>query len=231
MCSKEEEPLVLQQFLRFGETRLITQQLLLQETSERAIEEHRSKDMKRILGESPSHNGGESPQPPVSTAASAAATATPSSPESLRAKSPPPARTTPDHHQQQQNGGGSSPLNRLQNMHPYDYRSGGSGGKDLSAAAVTSMAAAAAAAAAAASLNPIERPIPPTMRTSTSLMPSSVSVPPSVASYHNTLAYGNKVQQWSLLVFATISFQLVSVAPTKFALLYSCRVTACVLQV
>ena len=41
MCSKEEEPLVLQQFLRFGETRPITQQLILQELSERSNEEHR----------------------------------------------------------------------------------------------------------------------------------------------------------------------------------------------
>ncbi|CAB4062824.1 Zinc finger protein basonuclin-2,Zinc finger protein basonuclin-1 [Lepeophtheirus salmonis] len=35
MCSKDEEPLVLQQFLRFGETRPITQQLILQEISEK----------------------------------------------------------------------------------------------------------------------------------------------------------------------------------------------------
>ena len=41
MCSKEEEPLVLQQFLRFGETRSITQQFILQELSERSNEEHR----------------------------------------------------------------------------------------------------------------------------------------------------------------------------------------------
>jgi len=31
MCGKEEEPVVLQQFLRFGETRPVAQQLLLQE--------------------------------------------------------------------------------------------------------------------------------------------------------------------------------------------------------
>ena len=43
MCSKEEEPLVLQQFLRFGETRPITQQLILQELSERSNEEHRAR--------------------------------------------------------------------------------------------------------------------------------------------------------------------------------------------
>ncbi|XP_071450067.1 uncharacterized protein [Hetaerina americana] len=34
MCSREEEPLVLQQFLRFGETRAITQQLLSQESAD-----------------------------------------------------------------------------------------------------------------------------------------------------------------------------------------------------
>lgn len=43
MCSKEEEPLVLQQFLRFGETRPITQQLILQELSERSNEENRAR--------------------------------------------------------------------------------------------------------------------------------------------------------------------------------------------
>ena len=41
MCSKEEEPVILQQFLRFGETRPITQQLLLQELSDRHNEENK----------------------------------------------------------------------------------------------------------------------------------------------------------------------------------------------
>ncbi|GFS90061.1 zinc finger protein basonuclin-2 [Nephila pilipes] len=36
LASREEEPLILQQFLRFGETKTIAQQLLLQESSERA---------------------------------------------------------------------------------------------------------------------------------------------------------------------------------------------------
>ncbi|KFM80121.1 Zinc finger protein basonuclin-2, partial [Stegodyphus mimosarum] len=35
LASREEEPLILQQFLRFGETKAIAQQLLLQESSER----------------------------------------------------------------------------------------------------------------------------------------------------------------------------------------------------
>ena len=48
MCSKEEEPLVLQQFLRFGETRPITQQLLLQEFTERQNEEQRAKAQNEI---------------------------------------------------------------------------------------------------------------------------------------------------------------------------------------
>ncbi|GFY40677.1 zinc finger protein basonuclin-2 [Trichonephila inaurata madagascariensis] len=36
LASREEEPLILQQFLRFGETKTIAQQLLLQESTERA---------------------------------------------------------------------------------------------------------------------------------------------------------------------------------------------------
>ena len=43
MCSREEEPLVLQQFLRFGETRPVTQQLILQELSEKNNEEQRAR--------------------------------------------------------------------------------------------------------------------------------------------------------------------------------------------
>ena len=48
MCSKEEEPLVLQQFLRFGETRPITQQLLLQELTDRQNEEQRTRAQHEI---------------------------------------------------------------------------------------------------------------------------------------------------------------------------------------
>ena len=36
MCSKQEEPLILQQFLLFKETRTITQQLIIQDLTERA---------------------------------------------------------------------------------------------------------------------------------------------------------------------------------------------------
>uniref|UniRef100_A0A0K2THW9 Putative LOC100572970 [Acyrthosiphon pisum] n=1 Tax=Lepeophtheirus salmonis TaxID=72036 RepID=A0A0K2THW9_LEPSM len=50
MCSKDEEPLVLQQFLRFGETRPITQQLILQEISEKSNEEHRARtEIKKLI--------------------------------------------------------------------------------------------------------------------------------------------------------------------------------------
>ena len=42
MCSKDEELILLQQFLRFGETRSITQQLILQELSEKSNEEQRA---------------------------------------------------------------------------------------------------------------------------------------------------------------------------------------------
>ena len=48
MCSREEEPLVLQQFLRFGETRPVTQGLILQELSEKNNEEQRARAQVRI---------------------------------------------------------------------------------------------------------------------------------------------------------------------------------------
>jgi hypothetical protein len=48
MCSKEEEPFVLQQFLRFGETRPITQQLLIQELTEKSNEEQRARAQMEI---------------------------------------------------------------------------------------------------------------------------------------------------------------------------------------
>lgn len=40
MCTKEEEHMVLQHFLRFGETRSITQQLIFQELSEKQDQGH-----------------------------------------------------------------------------------------------------------------------------------------------------------------------------------------------
>lgn len=55
MPTREEEPLILQQFLRFGETKPIAQQLLLQDSSERmeqAIQgsrDYSDSDIKRFI--------------------------------------------------------------------------------------------------------------------------------------------------------------------------------------
>ena len=48
MCSRDEEPLVLQQFLRFGETRPVTQGLILQELSEKSNGEQRARAQSEI---------------------------------------------------------------------------------------------------------------------------------------------------------------------------------------
>lgn len=50
ICSPEEEPLVLQQFLRFGETRAITQQLLLHSSGLPRIESDIKKFIERAAG-------------------------------------------------------------------------------------------------------------------------------------------------------------------------------------
>ncbi|XP_018913909.2 zinc finger protein basonuclin-2 isoform X2 [Bemisia tabaci] len=54
ICSPEEEPLVLQQFLRFGETRAITQQLLLHGVAEMRLPRLEN-DLKKILEKTNSH--------------------------------------------------------------------------------------------------------------------------------------------------------------------------------
>lgn len=148
---------MLQQFLRFGETRPITQQLLLQELSERhqsdQDQQQRARaqhEIKRLIERnssrtpttppttpllsSGSHNGilhgaqGDSKDSPV-----------PKSPASLKRSSPsppPPPPHMPQHSPKLNyisspspssasgnvNGNSTSPLNRLQNMQPFDYR-------------------------------------------------------------------------------------------------------------
>ena len=152
MCNKEEEPLVLQQFLRFGETRPITQQLLLQELSERhqtdQDQQQRARaqhEIKRLI----ERNSARTPTTPPTTpllssgshngllhaGADTKESPIPKSPVSLKRSSPSPP---PPHMSQHSpklnyissasspggnvNGNSTSPLNRLQNMQPFDYR-------------------------------------------------------------------------------------------------------------
>lgn len=206
MCSKEEEPLVLQQFLRFGETRPITQQLLQQEINEKFNEEQRLRahaELKRLIEQnrerlqhaaarsSPPNNGrGEaasprshaSPQPPSASSPASTPSSLVSPKHAHPAASPPASTPT--------NGtavppssplSATSPLNRLQSMQPFDYR------KDRK--------------------TPESRPIPPTIPPGMRMpgaasmgLPLMASVsaggmPPGLANYSNTMAnLSNKVR-------------------------------------
>lgn len=132
ICSPEEEPLVLQQFLRFGETRAITQQLLL---AQQALQEplHGPTLDRRV---SPNSHQEMSPnrRPPSPSGPHSAfhSSRIPHQKHSLNflkmpaangpvsSISPPRSISTSPHNS-------SSPLNRLQNMQPFDFRKYGVG--------------------------------------------------------------------------------------------------------
>ncbi|KAG8180443.1 hypothetical protein JTE90_022789 [Oedothorax gibbosus] len=139
LASREEEPLILQQFLRFGETKTIAQQLLLQETSERAdfaIQAPRTEsDIKKFIERTSrnavsssffkqhsnhiySHIGCSVPPLPLLGSRQPSSFRHPSSSVSSRQSvsptvSSPTNCTSPI---------ALSPLNKLQNMQPYDFR-------------------------------------------------------------------------------------------------------------
>lgn len=135
ICSPEEEPLVLQQFLRFGETRAITQQLLL---AQQALQDPQMLDHldRKPLSQpprrtvSPNHR----PSPPNFAPSAFNPSRLPSmSPHQKHAlnflklpsangptsTSPPTSMSTSPL--------SVSPLNRLQNMQPFDFRKLGAG--------------------------------------------------------------------------------------------------------
>ncbi|KAK9506691.1 hypothetical protein O3M35_008579 [Rhynocoris fuscipes] len=106
ICSPEEEPLVLQQFLRFGETRAITQQLLLHGVGDSRILPRMEADIKRLLEHKSSH-----PPPPPSISFKLPPTGLTCTPATSASSSPPTSSSL-----------SISPLNRLQNMQPFDFR-------------------------------------------------------------------------------------------------------------
>lgn len=157
ICSPEEEPLVLQQFLRFGETRAVTQQLLLHGLGAdfRALPSLET-DMKRLMERqsqqlNKDHKSGFDskfrsrtsppqsipppplPQPPQRLALGSSP---PSPPKSAFGFAKPtgglPLLQPPPIANSACNGAGSppagsptssvSPLNKLQNMQPFDFR-------------------------------------------------------------------------------------------------------------
>ncbi|XP_071042490.1 zinc finger protein basonuclin-2 isoform X2 [Parasteatoda tepidariorum] len=139
--SREEEPLILQQFLRFGETKPIAQQLLLQETSERMEEaiqtskEYSDSDIKRFIQRTsrllPGIPPPIIPPPPSVSLPSSTATVTHNSVSlsSMQSRPNKPASSvssttslSPVPRSPVNSPLSSSPLNKLQNMQPYDYR-------------------------------------------------------------------------------------------------------------
>lgn len=130
ICSPEEEPLVLQQFLRFGETRAITQQLLLaqqalQDPNLERLERRHSPHPRRAM--SPNRH----PSPPtVPTSAFHPSRLPNMSPHQKHhplsfLKMPTsngPISSNSPLRNISSSPLNSSPLNRLQNMQPFDYR-------------------------------------------------------------------------------------------------------------
>lgn len=134
LATREEEPLILQQFLRFGETKTISQQLLVQESSERqdyVIHAPRAdSDIKKFIDRTNrvastaffKHNSVYTASPHGTSIQSLPVTCSsmfrhPSSVSSTHSLSPnegsPTERNSPL---------AISPLNKLQNMQPYDFR-------------------------------------------------------------------------------------------------------------
>ncbi|XP_060516239.1 zinc finger protein basonuclin-2-like [Cylas formicarius] len=125
ICNPEEEPLVLQQFLRFGETRAITQQLLLaqQALQDRTLERLERRHSPHLRAMSPSRRPSPPtvPPPPFHPQSH---TMSPHQKHPLGFLKMPPAVASngPISSTSPPTSISSSPLNRLQNMQPFDYR-------------------------------------------------------------------------------------------------------------
>ncbi|KAK9889986.1 hypothetical protein WA026_008798 [Henosepilachna vigintioctopunctata] len=134
ICSPEEEPLVLQQFLRFGETRAITQQLLLaqqalQESTLERLERRHSPNHRRVM--SPNRRPSPPVLPPSAFHLSRMPTMSPHQKYPLpflkmpSSNGPLPSNSPPRNISNSPLN--TSPLNRLQNMQPFDFRKLGAG--------------------------------------------------------------------------------------------------------
>ncbi|KAJ3622998.1 hypothetical protein MTP99_019258 [Tenebrio molitor] len=134
ICSPEEEPLVLQQFLRFGETRAITQQLLLaqqalQDPTLERLERRPSPNLRRAM--SPNHRPSHQTVPHSAFHPSRLPTMSPHQKHHLNFLKMPtsngPLPTNSPPRSVSTSPLNTSPLNRLQNMQPFDFRKLGSG--------------------------------------------------------------------------------------------------------
>ncbi|CAL1279995.1 unnamed protein product [Larinioides sclopetarius] len=140
MPTREEEPLILQQFMRFGETKPIAQQLLLQESSERmeqamqGSKDCADSDIKRFFQKfkgylplAPPALQNHSSLALTPTTSSVMSNAVNLAPTLSRPNKPASSVSSttslsPVTRSPVNSPLSSSPLNKLQNMQPYDYR-------------------------------------------------------------------------------------------------------------
>ncbi|XP_076261257.1 zinc finger protein basonuclin-2-like isoform X2 [Rhynchophorus ferrugineus] len=129
ICNPEEEPLVLQQFLRFGETRAITQQLLLaqQALQDRTLERLERRHSPHPRAMSPSRRPSP-PTVPPSVFHPQAHAMSPHQKHPLSFLKMPPVSSGPMSSASPPTNITNSPLNRLQSMQPFDYRKLGAAG-------------------------------------------------------------------------------------------------------
>ncbi|XP_025837397.1 zinc finger protein basonuclin-2 isoform X2 [Agrilus planipennis] len=191
ICSPEEEPLVLQQFLRFEETRLITQQLMLaqqvlQETALDRLDYRSALNSRRPM--SPNRH----PSPPAFPPSTfLPAHLLPLSPhkQSLKFFNLPTTNgsqlSTPPPENNNSSPLNTSPLNRLQSMQPFDFRKLGAGLPGFNACSPPDLARRKVTEAEVfsglnLSMSSALSMCPPPIPTST-LIPSSVNHPSSPA--------------------------------------------------
>lgn len=132
ICSPEEEPLVLQQFLRFGETRAITQQLLLAQQALREptldrLERRISSSPRRAMSPNRRHSPPSSAFHPSRLSTMSPHQKHPLSFLKLPTSNGPQTTSSPPRSISTSPLNSSSPLNRLQNMQPFDFRKLGTG--------------------------------------------------------------------------------------------------------
>jgi len=207
MCSPEDEPLILQQFLRFSVTRPLTQQLILQELCEKnadskhKLQEHMMKMMNNnkpgepVKQTSPSlptstssANSPSSAVSPVLSHPSPVSSQSRTSPESVSSHHtvptsslpvngslPPPSPVTSS-----SSITSPSPLNKLQSMHPFDYRKSERRTPEIPR-------------------SPVEKPLPPSMspmRFHQPGMPPGYPIPPSFGVHPSMAPYQHQMARF-----------------------------------
>ena len=203
MCSPEDEPLILQQFLRFSVTRPLTQQLILQELCEKnadskaKLQEHMMKMMNNNVKPGENSVKPVGPPPPLaqtsSTVSPSRSHPSPSSqrtsPESLSSQAPQPLVHAGSNGTSSPSISSScslpspSPLNKLQSMHPFDYR------KAAQERRTPEM-----------SRSPVEKPLPPSISPMRPFHPAGLPpgypLPPSFSLHPNMAPYQHQMAKF-----------------------------------